>query len=227
MRVLKQRANSNADIQVLLPGHQKNTRTTSRTMSRMEFENTKEDRQQRRDTNESFSIQRSVTETDSSENDDSEIATSVQNSSLCIEKLRLDEAPETSRDKERAYEEKHMQDNFIFNRKDQTNPEAYIIYAFLNGHGTECQHVSFAKKQLKKGFNYVLELIARCYNIRPGRLVCMDGKYVRDVNDLMSRGAYVIIPTGQKFRETWYFLPDFAIDTSTTGEEIHKTKTDL
>lgn len=85
-----------------------------------------------------------------------------------MEKLRLDEASDIGRDKEREYEEK-VQNNLIFNRKDQTNPEAYIIYAFLNGHGMECQHVTFAKKQLKKGFSYVLELIARCYNIRPGR----------------------------------------------------------
>lgn len=41
----------------------------------------------------------------------------------------------------------------------------------------------------------------------------MDGKRVTDVSDLMSRGAYVLVPVGQTFRDTWYFLPDNAIDT--------------
>lgn len=41
----------------------------------------------------------------------------------------------------------------------------------------------------------------------------MDGHRIREISDLMSRGAYVLIPVGQSFRETWYFLPDNAIDT--------------
>lgn len=45
------------------------------------------------------------------------------------------------------------------------------------------------------------------------RLVNMDGFKIRDVTELMSRGAYVLIPVGQSFRDTWYFLPDNAIDT--------------
>lgn len=41
----------------------------------------------------------------------------------------------------------------------------------------------------------------------------MDGRRVKEVDQLMSRGAYILIPVGQSFRETWYFLPDNAIDT--------------
>ena len=41
----------------------------------------------------------------------------------------------------------------------------------------------------------------------------MDGFKIRDVTQLMSRGAYVLIPVGQSFRDTWYFLPNNAIDT--------------
>lgn len=45
------------------------------------------------------------------------------------------------------------------------------------------------------------------------RLVNMDGVKIREVNELMSRGAYVLIPVGQTFRDSWYFLPDNSIDT--------------
>ncbi|KHN72181.1 hypothetical protein Tcan_09403 [Toxocara canis] len=48
----------------------------------------------------------------------------------------------------------------------------------------------------------------------------MDGQRIREVSDLMSRGAYVLIPVGQSFRETWYFLPDNAIDTSEDNEKV-------
>ena len=46
----------------------------------------------------------------------------------------------------------------------------------------------------------------------------MDGVRIREVTELMSRGAYILIPVGQSFRDTWYFLPDNAIDTSTDYE---------
>ncbi|PIO73075.1 hypothetical protein TELCIR_04967 [Teladorsagia circumcincta] len=55
----------------------------------------------------------------------------------------------------------------IYNRRDQTHPDAYIIYVFLNGQGMECQHMHFQKKQLAKGMNYVLELTARRFNVNP------------------------------------------------------------
>lgn len=35
----------------------------------------------------------------------------------------------------------------------------------------ESQHVNFQKKQLEKGMNYILELVARRYSVNPGRLV--------------------------------------------------------
>uniref|UniRef100_A0A914YKW6 Doublecortin domain-containing protein n=1 Tax=Panagrolaimus superbus TaxID=310955 RepID=A0A914YKW6_9BILA len=108
----------------------------------------------------------------------------------------------------------------IYNRKDQTNPDAYIIYAFLNGHGLECQFVNFNRKQLEKGLPFILELVARKFNVKPSKLVNMDGFKIRDVTELMSRGAYVLIPVGQSFRDTWYFLPDNAIDTSNDVEKV-------
>lgn len=42
---------------------------------------------------------------------------------------------------------------------------------FLNGQGMTCQYVNFQKKQLEKGMPYVLELIARRFNVNPGKLV--------------------------------------------------------
>ncbi|KAE9548842.1 hypothetical protein FO519_007946 [Halicephalobus sp. NKZ332] len=108
----------------------------------------------------------------------------------------------------------------IYNRKDQTNPDAYIIYAFLNGQGLECQCISFNRSQLEKGLSFILELVARRFNVKPSKLVNMDGARIREVTELMSRGAYVLIPGGQSFRDTWYFLPDNAIDTSTDYERI-------
>ncbi|CAI5442231.1 unnamed protein product [Caenorhabditis angaria] len=147
-----------------------------------------------------------------------------------------DENPRTSefdndetirRDREalEKHKQKHLnysrrESNAIFNRRDQTHPDAYIIYVFLNGAGMECQYMNFQRKQLEKGMNYVLELIARRYNINPQKLVDMDGKKIREVTQLMSRGAYVIIPVGQSFRDTWYFLPDNAIDTSSNKHMV-------
>uniref|UniRef100_A0A1I7TTA4 Doublecortin domain-containing protein n=1 Tax=Caenorhabditis tropicalis TaxID=1561998 RepID=A0A1I7TTA4_9PELO len=110
----------------------------------------------------------------------------------------------------------------IFNRRDQTHPDVYLIYVFLNGQGMECQFMNFQRKQLEKGMNYVLELIARRYNVNPGKLVDMDGKKISEVTQLMSRGAYVLIPVGQSFRDTWYFLPDNAIDTSSNKAMIEE-----
>ncbi|XGW35151.1 hypothetical protein V3C99_018851, partial [Haemonchus contortus] len=101
----------------------------------------------------------------------------------------------------------------IYNRRDQTHPDAYIIYVFLNGQGMECQHMHFQKKQLAKGMNYVLELIARRFNVNPMKLCDMDGRKITEPSQLMSRGAYVLVAAGQSFRDTWYFLPDNAIDT--------------
>uniref|UniRef100_A0A1I7XXN1 Doublecortin domain-containing protein n=1 Tax=Steinernema glaseri TaxID=37863 RepID=A0A1I7XXN1_9BILA len=123
----------------------------------------------------------------------------------------------------------------IYNRRDQTHPEANIIYVFLNGRGIECRHVRFQKAQLQRGFNYILELIARGYSVNPGRLCTMDGKRIRRVEDLITRGAYILVPVGQNFRDTWYFLPDNAIDTSSHDMfrilklyfSLGKSKTDL
>ncbi|VDK55066.1 unnamed protein product [Anisakis simplex] len=84
----------------------------------------------------------------------------------------------------------------------------------------ESQFMSFQRAQLEKGMSFVLELIARRFGVKPGRLCNMDGHRIRDVRDLMSRGAYVLIPAAQRFRETWYFLPDNAIDTSGDYERI-------
>uniref|UniRef100_A0A1I7X6E1 Doublecortin domain-containing protein n=1 Tax=Heterorhabditis bacteriophora TaxID=37862 RepID=A0A1I7X6E1_HETBA len=106
----------------------------------------------------------------------------------------------------------------IYNRRDQTYPDAYIIYVFLNGQGLECQHINFQKKQLEKGMHYVLELIARKFNVNPLKLCNMDGKKITSTADLMSRGAYVLVAAGQRFRESWYFLPDNAIDTGSNRE---------
>lgn len=82
--------------------------------------------------------------------------------------------------------------------------------------------MNFQRKQLEKGMNYVLELIARRFNVNPGKLVDMDGRKVSEVTQLMSRGSYVLIPVGQSFRDTWYFLPDNAIDTSTNKAMIEE-----
>lgn len=65
-----------------------------------------------------------------------------------------------------------------------------------------------------------MELIARRFNVKPSKLVNMDGARIRDVSELMSRGAYILIPVGQSFRDTWYFLPDNAIDTSGDTERV-------
>ncbi|VDL86308.1 unnamed protein product, partial [Nippostrongylus brasiliensis] len=108
----------------------------------------------------------------------------------------------------------------IYNRKDQTHPDAYIIYVFLNGQGMECQYLNFQKKQLAKGMSYVLELIARRFNVNPSRLCDMDGRRITDPSQLMSRGAYVLVAAGQSFRDSWYFLPDNAIDTSSNQQRV-------
>ncbi|KAK6759758.1 hypothetical protein RB195_021367 [Necator americanus] len=110
----------------------------------------------------------------------------------------------------------------IYNRRDQTHPDAYIIYVFLNGQGMECQHMHFQKKQLAKGMNYVLELIARRFNVNPSKLCDMDGHRIAEPSQLMSRGAYVLVAAGQSFRDTWYFLPDNAIDTSSDRDRIEE-----
>ncbi|CAB3410142.1 unnamed protein product [Caenorhabditis bovis] len=133
--------------------------------------------------------------------------------------------------KDREQLEKHKQkmaqmgrrrSAMIFNRRDQTHPDAYLIYVFLNGQGMESQYMNFQRKQLEKGMNYVLELIARRYNVNPSKLVDMDGRKISEVSQLMSRGAYVLIPAGQHFRDTWYFLPDNAIDTSSNKAMVEE-----
>uniref|UniRef100_A0A915C7R9 Doublecortin domain-containing protein n=1 Tax=Parascaris univalens TaxID=6257 RepID=A0A915C7R9_PARUN len=113
----------------------------------------------------------------------------------------------------------------IYNRRDQTHPDAYIIYVFLNGRGMESQFLNFQRAQLEKGMKYILELIARRFGVKPAngflqRLCNMDGHRIREISDLMSRGAYVLIPVGQSFRETWYFLPDNAIDTRSRARSL-------
>ncbi len=47
------------------------------------------------------------------------------------------------------------------------------------------------------------------------RLCDLDGKKIAEVNELIAFGAYVLVPVGQKFRDTWFILPDNAVDTST------------
>lgn len=41
----------------------------------------------------------------------------------------------------------------------------------------------------------------------------MDNRDVFTVNDLESKGAYVVVPLGESFRDTWYYLPALAKDT--------------
>lgn len=41
----------------------------------------------------------------------------------------------------------------------------------------------------------------------------MDGRIVINVGDLESKGAYVLVPKGETFRDTWYYLPDGSFDT--------------
>ncbi|VDD90029.1 unnamed protein product [Enterobius vermicularis] len=108
----------------------------------------------------------------------------------------------------------------IYNRPDQTHPDAYIIYVFLNGNGLESQCVHFQRMQLERGMGFVMELIARRYGVKPYKLCKMDGHRVKDVTELMSRGAYVLVPVSQSFRDAWYFLPDNAIDTSVDVDTI-------
>ncbi|GMT33089.1 hypothetical protein PFISCL1PPCAC_24386, partial [Pristionchus fissidentatus] len=127
--------------------------------------------------------------------------------------LRKDKV-EMKKHKEMMKSYNRSKSGVIYNRRDQTHPDAYLIYVFLNGQGMNCQHINFQKKQLEKGMHYVLELVARRYNVNPAKLCNMDGKKINEVQDLMSRGAYVLVPVGQKFRDQWYFLPDNAIDTS-------------
>ncbi|VDN53257.1 unnamed protein product [Dracunculus medinensis] len=110
----------------------------------------------------------------------------------------------------------------IYNRKDQTHPDVYIIYVFLNGQGMESQYINFKRSQLEKGMDFILELIARRFSVKPSRLCNMDGKKIHRISDMMSRGAYVLVPIGQAFRETWYFLPDNAIDTRSVLLRLNK-----
>ncbi|KAK0404749.1 hypothetical protein QR680_017608 [Steinernema hermaphroditum] len=128
-----------------------------------------------------------------------------------------------NRDAPRTHAERHRarrpRSAVIYNRRDQTHPEANIIYVFLNGRGLECRHVRFQKAQLQRGFGFILELIARGYSVSPGRLCAMDGRRIRKIDDLVTRGAYIIVPVGQNFRDTWYYLPRNAIDTSTSKNE--------
>ncbi|KAL6724833.1 hypothetical protein Aduo_019688 [Ancylostoma duodenale] len=133
------------------------------------------------------------------------------------------------RDREALAKHRQKQSNLtrsssdvIYNRRDQTHPDAYIIYVFLNGQGMECQHMHFQKKQLAKGMNYILELIARRFNVNPSKLCDMDGRKITEPSQLMSRGAYVLVAAGQSFRDTWYFLPDNAIDTSSDRDRVEE-----
>jgi hypothetical protein len=41
----------------------------------------------------------------------------------------------------------------------------------------------------------------------------MDGTKVENIKELMTRGAYVLVPAGENFHECWYFMPDYAVDT--------------
>ncbi len=42
----------------------------------------------------------------------------------------------------------------------------------------------------------------------------MDGHKVNTFEDLVHCGAYVVVPLAEAFRDTWYYLPEMAIDTS-------------
>lgn len=42
----------------------------------------------------------------------------------------------------------------------------------------------------------------------------MDGRVIRDVEALVVKGAYVLVPKGQLYNaEAWYYLPPAAVDT--------------
>uniref|UniRef100_A0A914XB23 Doublecortin domain-containing protein n=1 Tax=Plectus sambesii TaxID=2011161 RepID=A0A914XB23_9BILA len=72
----------------------------------------------------------------------------------------------------------------------------------------------FTPKQLDKGMAWLLEQIAKRYDVYPQKICTMDGRPVASVDDFENKGAYVLIPLGEKFRDTWYFLPDGSLDTS-------------
>uniref|UniRef100_A0A0N5AHY5 Doublecortin domain-containing protein n=1 Tax=Syphacia muris TaxID=451379 RepID=A0A0N5AHY5_9BILA len=90
---------------------------------------------------------------------------------------------------------------------------------FLNGHGLDSQCIHFQRTQLERGMSYVLEIIARGFGVNPAKLCNMDGSRVKQVTELMSRGAYILVPVSQGFRDAWYFLPDNAIDTSPNADK--------
>jgi hypothetical protein len=58
-----------------------------------------------------------------------------------------------------------------------------------------------------------LEFISQKFNVAPSKLVDLDGHRVRNIHQIVAKGAYVLIPFGQNFRETLYILPQNAIDT--------------
>jgi hypothetical protein len=47
----------------------------------------------------------------------------------------------------------------------------------------------------------------------------MDGEVISAVSALENRGAYVLLPKTEKFRDAWYFLPDGVMDTSKAARE--------
>ncbi|ETN75222.1 hypothetical protein NECAME_00633 [Necator americanus] len=136
--------------------------------------------------------------------------------------------PTTVPSRSRSANDDFRQDDFVsdFDTDDTKRKDRQALakhkHVFLNGQGMECQHMHFQKKQLAKGMNYVLELIARRFNVNPSKLCDMDGHRIAEPSQLMSRGAYVLVAAGQSFRDTWYFLPDNAIDTSSDRDRIEE-----
>lgn len=60
----------------------------------------------------------------------------------------------------------------------------------------------------------MLEKAASLYGLNPKCLCTTDGKKVKEQEEILNGGAYVLVPYGQKFHESWYFLPDDALDTA-------------
>lgn len=108
----------------------------------------------------------------------------------------------------------------LVNRK---APESLYIYVFLNGNGIKPKMLCFTPIQLKKGMPWFLEQIAVAFNIYAKYLVRMDGITVANPQELINRGAYIVIAQGEKYRDTWYYLPRTAKDTSEDADQSNES----
>ena len=108
----------------------------------------------------------------------------------------------------------------LYNRPDQITPDSILIFLFLNGKGLQTKRLSFNKFQLNRGWPWFLEQLGKVYQVYPKKLRAMDGREVNHVDQLRQKGAYVLIPLGENFRDdTWYYLPDRAVDTSAEEDD--------